>query len=101
MKTEFMSQACELPVSLVQDQPANGTESDAQRVSDVIHQASWSRDQDVDAFTQPEEKQQEILNMAPTWVLQHHLQLKLHVSEQKTHQDAVCSVMRAAACGGH
>lgn len=49
-------ETCELPVGLVQDEPANSTEGDAKGVFNVIHQTSRSRNQDVDSFTKPEEK---------------------------------------------
>lgn len=42
------------PIGLVQHQPAEGAEGDAQRVLDVVHQAARRGHQDVDAFTQPE-----------------------------------------------
>ena len=46
----------EQPVGLVQHQPAHRAERDAQGVFDVIHQTSRGRDQDVDSFTEPDEK---------------------------------------------
>lgn len=49
-----------LPVSLVQYEPADGAEGDAQRVLDVVHQTPRRGHQDVDAFTQPEDRRQEV-----------------------------------------
>lgn len=49
-----------LPVSLVQHEPADGAEGDAQRVLDVVHQTPRRGHQDVDAFTQPEDTRQEV-----------------------------------------
>lgn len=49
-----------LPVGLVQHEPADGTEGDAQRVLDVVHKTPWRGHQDVDAFTQPEDRRQEV-----------------------------------------
>lgn len=40
-----------LPVSLIQNEPADGAEGDAQCVPDVVDQTTRSGDQDVDAFT--------------------------------------------------
>lgn len=45
-----------VPVGLVKDQPADGAEGDAQRVPDVVDQATRRGDQDVDALTQPEDR---------------------------------------------
>lgn len=40
-----------LPVGLVQDQPANSAEGDAQGVFDMVHQTARRGDQDVDTFS--------------------------------------------------
>lgn len=40
-----------LPVSLIQNEPADGAEGDVQCVLDVVDQTTGSGDQDIDAFT--------------------------------------------------
>ena len=52
----------QLPISFVQDEPADSTEGDAQGVFDMIHQTSRSGHQDVDSFTEPEDRNQCLIN---------------------------------------
>lgn len=51
-----------VPVGLVNNQPAHSAEGDAQRVPDVVDQATRRGDQDVDALTQSEDGKKEQLS---------------------------------------